>query len=92
MKLFYRLKKKPSNKTGFKSLYMKTWKIWNTEGKFFEPKELLKLLKKYYSQLPGTETFPDDWEIVEYQLIETKEKPLDWFIRINSKEPFIKGL
>lgn len=92
LKVLYRLKKKPTKETGLKQLYMVTPTKWDQKGRYFTADQLIKILREYFNTLPGTETFPPDWEVVEYQLVETRGSNLDYFVKHKAKQPFIKGL
>lgn len=88
----FKIKKKPSKQTGLKTLYLQSLKKWTRTGRIFSADELVKFLHDYYQTLPGTETFPEDWEIIEYQLVETRSTNIDYFIKFKSSKPFIKGI
>lgn len=88
LQMMYKVKK--PHKLG--SLWMVTLNKWDKKGKYFTPEQLLKILHKYFSDQPGIETFPDDWEVIEYHLIETKQIKPQLFIKWKTKKPFVKGI
>lgn len=88
--MLYKVKKKSS--TTSKATFMVSPNKWDATGKFFTADQLLKLFKKEFDSTPQNQKLPSDWEVVEYQLIETKETPADTFIKYKSKTPWIKGL
>ena len=92
LNLLYRLTKKPSKETGLKRLYMVSPSKWTTEGKYFTASELVKVLAGIYKELPGVETFPADWEVIEYQASETRRSNLHYFVKHKSEKPLIKGI
>lgn len=92
IKSLFRLRKKPSKETGLKQLYLVSLSKWDQQGKYFTADQLIKILRSYYNSLSGSETFPTDWEIIEYQLVETRSTNLEWFIRHKSKQPFIREI
>lgn len=92
IKVLFKLKRKPSQETGLKQLFMITPSKWDQNGRYFTADQLIKILRKYHSSLPGVETFPPDWEIVEYQLVETRSSNLDYFVKHKAKQPFIKNI
>lgn len=92
IQLLYRLTKDPVKETGLKRLYMESPSVWSTQGRYFTATELVQLLAKIYKALPGTETFPPDWKIVEYQLSETRQSDINHFLKHKSSKPIIKGI
>jgi hypothetical protein len=88
MNLLYKVRKKSVNS---KATFMVTKNKWDSKGKFFTADQLLKMLRKEFDSTSSDQKLPPDWEIVEYQLIETKETPADTFIKYKSKTPWVKG-
>lgn len=86
----YRIRKKSSISS--KAVYLRTQKKWDDVGRFFTGTELLNFLSKLNKSMSTTDKFPDEWEVVDYQLVETNTKPIEQFIKFNSKSPWIKGL
>ena len=86
----YRIRKKSSLVS--KAQYLQSLTKWNNTGRFFTGPQLLEFLSKQYKNLSTDNSLPVDWEIVDYQLIETATTPVDKFIQLNSKTPWIKGL
>lgn len=74
-------------------LWMITANKWDKVGKYFTEADLLKLFKRYFDEQPSNESFPAEWEVFEYHLIETKQITPDKFVKWKSeKKPFIKGV
>jgi hypothetical protein len=86
MNTVFRLKKKQAGKDVF-AVNLSTW---NKTGTYFTSDELIKLLKRYFDK--NNDTFPEDWEIVEYQLHLLKTITTNKFISTKSKFPFVKGI
>lgn len=92
LKVLYRLRKKPSKETGLKQLFMLSPSKWTTTGRYFTTEQLIKILRDFHQTLSGIETFPSDWEIVEYQLVETKTLQPDGFVKYKAKHPFVREI
>lgn len=86
----YKIKRKTS--VNNKAKFMVTTAKWDSEGKFFTAKQVLKLLSKINKHLEPNQTLPDDWEVVEYQLIETRETPVETWAKYKSKTPWVRGI
>lgn len=62
---------------------------WTKEGTYFTNDEMILFLKKFFDR---EGTFPDDWEIINYQLVQSSTSKINKFISLKSKIPFIQGI
>ncbi len=65
--------------------YMKSETKWDKIGKLFEEDKLTKILNVI---LVVEGKIPDSWEVVEYQVIQSKTLPIDKFLKYK-KQVFV---